>query len=351
IQALKDEMGYVRANAAETLGKIGDERAIEPIIQALKDEDEDVRKKAAEALEKMGWQPKDSIERAYYLISKQELDKLVNIGKPAVEPLIQALKDEGGNVRANAAEVLGKIGDESAIEPLIQALKDEGVQKKAAEAIVEIGKPAVEPLIQTLKDGNWEAQHFAAEAIVKIGEPAVEPLIQAVKKDNDKNLRWKTAESIVKMMGEPAVEPLTQMLKDKDKLIREKSEGALEEIKDAIAIEPIFLSGIEELEELLATGEQDELAKENAEFMKILKGFAELLNHEDSDVRSAAAYAFRIIARTIDEKHLSCEPLYKYTLLLKEVEEKGVGDYGYDADEHAGVALDYIGRHHTWLEL
>ncbi len=70
-------------------------------------------------------------------------------------------------------------------------------------------------------------------------------------------------------------------------------------------------------------------------------------------MQSAAAYAFRLIARTLDEKHLSCEPLYKYTLLLKEVEEKGEGGYGYDADEHAGVALDYIGRYnnHTWLKL
>jgi HEAT repeat protein len=41
----------VRKEAAEALGKIGDERAIEPLTQALRDSD--VRKIAKEALEKI----------------------------------------------------------------------------------------------------------------------------------------------------------------------------------------------------------------------------------------------------------------------------------------------------------
>ncbi|PXF57631.1 MAG: hypothetical protein C4B59_14855 [Candidatus Methanogaster sp.] len=38
-------------------------------------------------------------------------------GKPAVEPLIDALKDKNMVVRANAAYILGEIGDERAVEP------------------------------------------------------------------------------------------------------------------------------------------------------------------------------------------------------------------------------------------
>ena len=44
----------VRGGAAEALGKIGDARAVEPLIQALKDKDDDVRRNAAEALGKIG---------------------------------------------------------------------------------------------------------------------------------------------------------------------------------------------------------------------------------------------------------------------------------------------------------
>lgn len=43
----------------------------------------------------------------------------------AVEPLIQALKYEERSVRGGAARALGEIGDARAVEPLIQALEDE----------------------------------------------------------------------------------------------------------------------------------------------------------------------------------------------------------------------------------
>ncbi len=41
-------------HAAEALGKIGDARAVEPLIAALKDSDEDVRQAAAEARGRLG---------------------------------------------------------------------------------------------------------------------------------------------------------------------------------------------------------------------------------------------------------------------------------------------------------
>ena len=58
---------------------------------------------------------------------------LVEIGEPAVEPLIQALKDIHKYVREGAAEALRTIGDERAVEPLIQAVNyDDYMRAKAA---------------------------------------------------------------------------------------------------------------------------------------------------------------------------------------------------------------------------
>ncbi len=45
-------------------------------------------------------------------------DKLAAIGRPAVEPLITALKDPSWRVQWTAAETLGLIGDSRAVEPL-----------------------------------------------------------------------------------------------------------------------------------------------------------------------------------------------------------------------------------------
>jgi len=185
IRALKDEDYWVRWRAAESLGRIGDKRAVEPLIEilndtnymvqtevawalrqirepavkplikALKDEVSDVRMRAAEALGKIAWQPKDDIEKAYYLIAKKQWEELVKLGKPAVEPLIEALKDKDKYVRSKVAEALGNIGDRRAVEPLIEALidKDEDVRRSAVVAHRYIGYGrAVKPIIKSLKD-------------------------------------------------------------------------------------------------------------------------------------------------------------------------------------------------------
>ncbi|MBL7119836.1 MAG: HEAT repeat domain-containing protein [Dehalococcoidia bacterium] len=104
-----------RRRAADTLGTIGDARAVEPLIQALKDKGQYVRSSAARALGSIG-------------------------DTKAVGSLIQALKDERPVVRGEAASALGRIGDVGAVEPLTQALEDENsiVRKAAEEALNRI---------------------------------------------------------------------------------------------------------------------------------------------------------------------------------------------------------------------
>ena len=86
-----------------------------------------------------------------------QIDALVALGKigtPAVEPLIEGLKDKDSNVRMGVAEALGKIKDVRAVEPLIGSLKDPepGVCEKAAIALGEIKDArAVEPLDRHLE--------------------------------------------------------------------------------------------------------------------------------------------------------------------------------------------------------
>ena len=95
------------------------EPEIEALIQELKDGNEDVRMRTVLDL----W------------------DLFIKRGdKRAVEPLIQALKDEEYIVRANAISALGESGDARAIEPLTQLLndKDEHVRKKVKQALEKI---------------------------------------------------------------------------------------------------------------------------------------------------------------------------------------------------------------------
>ena len=99
IAVLKHDAPGVRARAAQALGLIQDERAVEPLI-ILKDKRDFVRKSTAYALGRLG-------------------------DKRAVEPLIATLKDEHNIARGYAAYSLGKIDPPNVAELLLPMLKDE----------------------------------------------------------------------------------------------------------------------------------------------------------------------------------------------------------------------------------
>lgn len=107
-------------------------------------------------------------------------EALVQIGEPAIDPLIASLQ-EPDEIKRRAIRALGKIGDVRAIEPLIAAFGDARVQNDVAVALVWIGVPSVEPLIAALADPNEGVREFAAAALGAIGDVrAMDPLLVAL---------------------------------------------------------------------------------------------------------------------------------------------------------------------------
>jgi len=220
--------------------------AVEPLIQALKHEDGVVRSEAAGILEGLGWEPRDDMERAHYLVAKGQLDKLLELEKPPIELLILVLKDWRAeySVRLRAADALGETRDAMAVEPLIKVLKERGVsiefKDHVKDALRKIGAPAVEPLIQALKD---EDLIFRVEAAVVLGNidtrRAIEPLAQVLK-DGYPFVREKAAEALGSIGDARAVGPLVQALEDKDKDVQKAAVGALGKIGDPMAVEPLI---------------------------------------------------------------------------------------------------------------
>lgn len=166
IQALDSKDPEIRENAAITLGKIKDERAIDPLIKLLTDEEWEVESAATNAL--------------------------VEIGKPTVEPLIKILQDKNEDVflQTKVIAVLAGIKDERAIQPMIQALKEETeLDADLGYNLGLMGEPAVEPLIQVLDDEDPRVRVRAAEALGRIGdERAIKPLTDALN-DKDETVR------------------------------------------------------------------------------------------------------------------------------------------------------------------
>ncbi len=219
VAAFKNGDFEVRFDAVTLLGKIGDARAVEPLIAALALRN--VPLPTAEALGRIG-----DVRAVGPLIAALEdeprpaAEALGNIGDArAVEPLIGALE----RAPDAAARALGKIGDARAVESLIAALKNTA-PAAAAEALGRIGDArAVEPLIAALKDA---APAAAAEALGRIGDArAAEPLIAALER-----APAAAARALGKMGDSRAVEPLVAALFDGAWPVRQAAGEALVEL-------------------------------------------------------------------------------------------------------------------------
>ena len=199
IDLLHDSDWVVRREAVITLGEMADERCVEPLVRALRDGDWQVREAAVEAV--------------------------AEVGPPAVDMLIQYVRD--WESRKYVLRALGKINDERVLDPLISYLKSDEFKDDATRALVELGKPAVPKLIEALSSQDDFVKKQAILALGDIQDPqAVDPLI-AVLTDTDWLVRLTAASSLEKigdLRGRAAIKPL---MKDPDMVVRMRVERIL----------------------------------------------------------------------------------------------------------------------------
>jgi len=152
-------------------------------------------------------------------LEKQGLDGLVNALHNSTDP----------EVRRYAAYLLGKANNPRAIQPLIESLADfdKSVREQATLALSRIGKAAIEPLAEAMKEPKWETRYRAAEALGKIAdEKAIQPLIQGLK-DNRDHVRYMAAKGLKGLGDSRTIEPLVILLKDENVYVRMMSVRAL----------------------------------------------------------------------------------------------------------------------------
>ncbi len=199
IDLLQDTDWVVRQEAVITLGEMGDERCIEPLVRCLRDGDWQVREAAVEAV--------------------------AMIGSPAVDMLLRYIRD--WDSRKYAIKTMGKINDERVLDPLISMLKNDEFKDDATRALSELGQPAVEKLIIALEDKDEFVRKQSILALGEIKDPeAVEPLIKNLK-DEDWWIRLTSAAALEKIgdpRGRDAVKPL---LKDPDVVVQMRIERML----------------------------------------------------------------------------------------------------------------------------
>ena len=188
IDLLKDKDWFRRKDAAITLGEMADERAIGPLITALRDAEWNVREAAQDALAQIGPLAIEPLIKALreYQIKTFVIQVLGKIKDERVlDPLMAQLRNE--EFKDVATKALIEVGL-PAVERLMAVMndKDKHVRKHVVTALGEIGVPeAVEPLIDATRDEDWAVRLQAIAALHLIGDERGKPAVKALMKDPD----------------------------------------------------------------------------------------------------------------------------------------------------------------------
>lgn len=176
--AARSEAPTMGAKAIEALGYIGDHRALRPLTQAIKSCDAPLCLAAVDALCRLG--EKEAldhlIQALQHKIGQVRMAAVDGLGKlratPAFDPICDLLKgDPMWEVRREAANALGRMGDPRAQSALAEALndKDADVREAAAMALGNLGnRSAITPLVLALKDEQSGVRRIAAAALSRI---------------------------------------------------------------------------------------------------------------------------------------------------------------------------------------
>lgn len=213
LEALEDENFHVRAYAVALLGKLGDERVVEPLVRLFLtdprlqetvvnalppleergvleapsgDRDVQLPKEVAAAFRKLASTPealqalRAAVAGGNPKVRKFALRALFEVeGARAKETLLGLLRDEDAEVQRLAIRLLGKLHDKTVIEPLLALLK--GANPQVEEVVWNT--------IKVLTDLREYEQLRSRIAREKAGVPA-RPTVRVFKSPRDVSPDW-----------------------------------------------------------------------------------------------------------------------------------------------------------------
>ena len=199
IDLLNDSEWVVRREAVITLGEMGDERCVEPLVRCLRDGDWQVRDAAVEAI--------------------------AMIGSPAVDLLLRYIRDY--DARKSVIKALGKINDERVLDPLISMLHNDEFKDDATWALAELGQPAVGRLLECLKNPDEVIRKQAILALGEIKDASCVDLLIERLQDPDWFIRLSSAAALEKIGDPRGREAIKPLMKDPDLVVRLRIERML----------------------------------------------------------------------------------------------------------------------------
>ncbi len=225
--------------------------AVPYLDRALEGKDERSRLQAALALCKAG-DPTDKAAMVLVRASASDQEGVyeaaregaARLGRDAAPGLARCLSSEDPDLRAAAADLLGRLGAaaETVIPQLRDALRDQEprVRMAAALALAASGakdEDTIRALLDSARGKNYYVARSVAESLVRIGATSV-PLITVALSDADPLVRFAGAMAAgdLRSAARDAIPALGALLADPDPTVRYAAVGAIE--KMGAAIEP-----------------------------------------------------------------------------------------------------------------
>jgi HEAT repeat protein len=240
LEVLKDEKRSrpARRNAAFALGELEVQEAAGPLANGWKG----LGTEAIIALGKIGGTVAvgpliDALEDQWQRLFAQRW--LVQLGRPAVEPLTRALHKEAEHsveARCAMAVVLADIGDRRAVPALIDAVQDQNTQLtwKAGRALASFADPrSGDVLVSLLDHEDWRVRKVAVDGMGRLGDRSLAAKIEPLLDDPDLTVRGHAALALGGLYGAGTPPPVEivrgveELLEDQQRFVRESALEAL----------------------------------------------------------------------------------------------------------------------------
>ncbi|WP_170756515.1 HEAT repeat domain-containing protein [Ruegeria lacuscaerulensis] len=293
----KSEYDVIRLRAIQALSAIG--AANSPaLVEALLDDDEDVRQDAAQALGALGINDaapqllENLIHDPCGEVKLACVTALAELKSKDAAPYLRTLVtgrgeditwdedelhqdewDDWLDTQIASIKALGRMGDVAAIEPIVMALMDEGGQELgdvACEALGRIGEASVPTLGVFTQSSNRRLRHRALRTLAAIGGAEAEAILREATTDKDGAVRLIAYEALMTNDAALVEQALTDAVEDIRIAALNQAGFSEPELLDRMMRDPgakVQLALIERLDRTTPIADQDDLRWQVLDFL------------------------------------------------------------------------------------
>src|SRR5438132_5379419 len=244
IARLKDENAGVRRAAAQSLGQLGDIRAVPPLIAVLADSDGEVRSAAVDALADL------EDPRAIGPIEGLLKDPVTDVKRNALgalshweqgvptAPVVALLDDGDADVRHQAVDLLEHLHARSAGSAVARLIHDPSADVRTAvvQALGNLREQSgIAAITEALGDPNADVRQAALGALNDLRAPIAEATLLNLMKDQNADVRQRAAELAGERSVVAAIPQLRRLIDDPRSDVREAATEALGHLADPAA--------------------------------------------------------------------------------------------------------------------